>query len=45
LRRSEALRQFLAGELAAPADVTLLKMLREVGKSQLAWMKFRGEKS
>jgi fatty-acyl-CoA synthase len=45
LRRSEALRQFLAGELAAPADVTPLKMLREVGKSQLAWMKFRGEKS
>ena len=45
LRRSEALRQFLAGELAAPADVTALKMLREVGKSQLAWMKFRGEKS
>ncbi len=45
LRRSEALRQFLAGELAAPAEVTALKMLREVGKSQLAWMKFRGEKS
>lgn len=44
LRRSEALRQFLAGELAAPADVTALRMLKEVGKSQLAWARFRAEK-
>jgi acyl-CoA synthetase (AMP-forming)/AMP-acid ligase II len=44
LRRSEALRQFLAGELAPPADVNALKLLGEVGKSQLAWMRFRAEK-
>jgi acyl-CoA synthetase (AMP-forming)/AMP-acid ligase II len=44
LRRSEALRQFLAGQLAAPARVTALRMLKEVGKSQLAWARFRSEK-
>lgn len=44
LRRSEALRQLLAGELAAPADVTTLHVLKEVGKSQLAWARFRAGK-
>lgn len=44
LRRSEALRQFLAGQLSAPARVTALRMLKEVGKSQLAWARFRSEK-
>jgi acyl-CoA synthetase (AMP-forming)/AMP-acid ligase II len=44
LRRSEALRQFLAGELVAPEKVNALKLLFEVGKSQLAWAKFRAEK-
>ena len=44
LRRSEALRQFLAGELVAPEKVTALKLLFEVGKSQLAWTKFKGKK-
>ena len=40
LRRSEALRQFLAGELTPPDKVTTLKMLKEVAKSQVAWAKF-----
>jgi fatty-acyl-CoA synthase len=44
LRRSEALRQFLAGELLPPEKVNALKLLFEVGKSQLAWAKFRAEK-
>jgi acyl-CoA synthetase (AMP-forming)/AMP-acid ligase II len=44
LRRSEALRQFLAGELVPPEKVNALKLLFEVGKSQLAWAKFRAEK-
>ncbi|HTQ57244.1 MAG TPA: fatty acyl-AMP ligase [Bryobacteraceae bacterium] len=44
LRRSEALRQFLAGELVPPERVNALKLLFEVGKSQLAWAKFRAEK-
>jgi fatty-acyl-CoA synthase len=44
LRRSEALRQFLAGELVPPEKVTALKLLFEVGKSQLAWTKFKGKK-
>jgi acyl-CoA synthetase (AMP-forming)/AMP-acid ligase II len=44
LRRSEALRQFLAGELVPPDKVNALKLLFEVGKSQLAWAKFRAEK-
>ena len=44
LRRSEALRQFLAGELVPPEKVNALKLLFEVGKSQLAWAKFRSEK-
>lgn len=41
LRRSEALRQFLGGELTPPEKVTTLKILKEVGKSQLAWAKFK----
>src|ERR1700691_2548068 len=44
LRRSEALRQFLSGELVPPEKVNALKLLFEVGKSQLAWAKFRAEK-
>jgi fatty-acyl-CoA synthase len=44
LRRSEALRQFLAGELVPPEKVNALKLLFEVGKSQLAWTKFKGKK-
>lgn len=44
LRRAEALRQFLAGELVPPEKVNALKLLFEVGKSQLAWAKFRAEK-
>jgi len=44
LRRSEALRQFLAGELVPPEKVNALKLLFEVGKSQLAWAKFRAAK-
>ncbi len=44
LRRSEALRQFLAGELVPPEKVNALKLLFEVGKSQIAWAKFRAEK-
>jgi acyl-CoA synthetase (AMP-forming)/AMP-acid ligase II len=40
LRRSEALRQFLAGELTPPEKVTTLKILKEVAKSQLAWARF-----
>jgi len=40
LRRSAALEQFLAGTLAPPEKVTTLKLLKEVGKSQLAWAKF-----
>jgi len=34
------LRQFLAGELVAPEKVTALKLLLEIGKSQLAWAGF-----
>lgn len=40
LRRSEALRQFLAGELTPPEKITTLRILKEVGKSQLAWARF-----
>jgi hypothetical protein len=40
MRRSEALRQFLAGELTPPEKVTTLKILKEVAKSQLAWARF-----
>ncbi len=40
LRRSEALNQFMAGELTPPNKVTTLGMLKEVAKSQVAWMRF-----
>jgi acyl-CoA synthetase (AMP-forming)/AMP-acid ligase II len=40
LRRSEALRQFLAGELTPPEKVTTLKILAEVAKSQIHWARF-----
>jgi acyl-CoA synthetase (AMP-forming)/AMP-acid ligase II len=40
LRRSDALRQFLAGELAPPEKVTALKLLKDLGKSQMAWARF-----
>lgn len=40
LRRSEALRQFLGGELTPPEKVTTLRMLKEVAKSQIAWTRF-----
>jgi acyl-CoA synthetase (AMP-forming)/AMP-acid ligase II len=43
LRRSEALRQFLAGELVPPEKVTALKLLLEIGKSQLAWASFNSQ--
>lgn len=44
LRRSEALRQFMAGELAPPEKVTALKLIGEVAKSQIAWTRFRLQK-
>ena len=44
LRRSEALRQFLAGELTPPEKVNALKLLLQVGKSQLAWGRFHAQK-
>jgi len=40
LRRSDALRMFLAGELIPPEKVTALKMFVELGKSQIAWGRF-----
>jgi acyl-CoA synthetase (AMP-forming)/AMP-acid ligase II len=43
LRRSEALRQFLAGALVPPEKVTALKLLLEIGKSQLAWASFKSQ--
>ncbi|MCU1273974.1 MAG: AMP-binding protein [Bryobacterales bacterium] len=43
LRRSEALRQFVAGELVPPEKVTALKLLLELGKSQLAWANFNSQ--
>ncbi len=44
LRRNEAMRQFLAGELTPPEKVTTIKILKELGKSQLAWAKFSWQK-
>ncbi len=41
LRRADALRQYLNHELVAPDKVTSLKLLLELGKSQLAWGRFR----
>jgi acyl-CoA synthetase (AMP-forming)/AMP-acid ligase II len=40
LRRSEALRKFLAGELAPPEQMNAFRLLQAVGKSQLAWGRF-----
>jgi acyl-CoA synthetase (AMP-forming)/AMP-acid ligase II len=40
LRRSDALRLFLAGELVPPEKMGALKLLREIGKSQVAWGRF-----
>ena len=43
MRRSEALRQFVAGELVPPEKVNALKLLFEMGKSQLAWASFNAQ--
>jgi fatty-acyl-CoA synthase len=43
LRRSEALRQFVAGELVPPEKVTALKLLLEIGKSRIAWSRFSSQ--
>jgi acyl-CoA synthetase (AMP-forming)/AMP-acid ligase II len=43
LRRAEALRQFVAGELVPPEKVTALKLLLEIGKSRLAWSRFSSQ--
>ena len=40
LRRSDALRMFLAGELAPAEKMGAFKLLREIGKSQVAWGRF-----
>jgi acyl-CoA synthetase (AMP-forming)/AMP-acid ligase II len=40
LRRAEALRLFLTGELRPPEDMGALKMARELGRSRLAWVRF-----
>jgi fatty-acyl-CoA synthase len=41
LRRGEALRRYLAGELSAPAPVDALTMTREVAKSAVAFVRTR----
>ena len=40
-RRSDALRMFIAGELVPPEKVNALKLFVELGKSQIAWGRFR----
>jgi acyl-CoA synthetase (AMP-forming)/AMP-acid ligase II len=40
-RRADALRMFLNGELVPPEKVTALKLFVEIGKSQIAWGRFR----
>jgi len=40
MRRADALRMFLAGELLPPEKMNALKMLKEIGKSQIAWGRF-----
>ncbi len=45
LRRSDALRQYIAGELVPPDKVTALKLLKEIGKSQIAWARFQWQKA
>jgi len=41
MRRQEALRLFLAGELLPPEKMGTLRILKEVAKSQVAWGRFR----
>lgn len=40
MRRAGALDMFLSGELLPPEKMGVLKMFREVGKSQIAWGRF-----
>jgi acyl-CoA synthetase (AMP-forming)/AMP-acid ligase II len=40
-RRADALRMFVAGELVPPEKVTALRLFVELGKSQIAWGRFR----
>lgn len=40
-RRADALRMFIAGELVPPEKVTAMKLFVELGKSQIAWGRFR----
>ena len=40
-RRADALRMYLAGELVPPEKVNALKLFVELGKSQIAWGRFR----
>jgi acyl-CoA synthetase (AMP-forming)/AMP-acid ligase II len=40
MRRAGALQMFLSGELLPPEKMGVLKMFREIGKSQLAWGRF-----
>ena len=41
LRRADALRLYLDNKLVPPGSVTSLKLFLELGKSQLAWGRFR----
>jgi acyl-coenzyme A synthetase/AMP-(fatty) acid ligase len=40
MRRAGALQMFLSGEMLPPEKMGVLKMFREIGKSQLAWGRF-----
>jgi acyl-CoA synthetase (AMP-forming)/AMP-acid ligase II len=40
MRRAGALKMFLSGELLPPEKMGVLKMFKELGKSQLAWGRF-----
>jgi len=40
MRRADALRMFLAGDLLPPEKMNTLKVLKEIGKSQIAWGRF-----
>ena len=40
LRRNDALRMFLTGELLPPEKMTAVKLLKELGKSQVSWGRF-----
>lgn len=44
LRRSDALKKYVSGELVPPDKVTALKLLKEIGKSQIAWARFQWQK-